>query len=306
MTEVQIMNEKLSVPDSCFCGFHEFSCKWKVPIYEVETVHALNRLIGYAKFINRSYGDVFYRGECRLHPSLLPSVLRGGTNTTRLQHLRSLINKIREDSQLPRDMKIDGFDEVSASLTIEGMLQHYGIKTRFIDVVDNHWVALWMGLNKNEILKQIEQYCHYKQRTIPLGDIAVNKSIDPDSVYQYILLIATPGNMDRINNGIFVSSDFNKIDLRQALPSIFLRPHAQHGLVVCKRPHSGDISNYDMANTVVGIIKIRIDRVAQWIGQGNLLTQDNLFPAPAYDYGYDLLLQKKDLFDTENKIALYI
>ena len=62
-----------------------------------------------------------------------------------------------------------------------------------------------------------------------------------------------------------------------------------------------------MASNVVGIIKIRIDRVKEWIGTGVLLTQDNLFPSPAYDYGYDLLLQRSDLFDEEGfQIAKFV
>ncbi len=305
-TDIQIMKSSLSVSDTAFRGFYEFNCGWKVPVYEVETVHALNQLIGYAKFNNRSYGDVYYRGERRLHKSLMPSIFREGTNSSRLQHLKEIISKIKNDVNFPRGMKIEDFDDTSASLTIESMLQHYGVKTRFIDIVDNHWVALWMGLNQVEELKQVDVYYHYRERSIPLGDIVLKDNFDPESIYQYILLIAVPGKMKRINNGIFFSSDYYKIDLRQALPSIFLRPHAQHGLVVCKRPHEGDLSLYDMANSVIGIIKIRIDRAAQWIGQGHLLTQDNLFPAPAYDYGYDLLLHNPSFFDKDNKIALYV
>ena len=110
--------------------------------------------------------------------------------------------------------------------------------------------------------------------------------------------MAIPGHNKRINNGIFFSNDFTRIDLRQALPSTFLRPHAQHGLVVCKRPHAGSATEgYDLADTIIGILKIRIDRVKEWIGEGKLLTQDNLFPPPSYDQGYDILLSRSDIFD---------
>ena len=40
---------------------------------------------------------------------------------------------------------------------------------------------------------------------------------------------------------------------------------------------------------------------------GELLTQNNLFPPPAYDYGFDLLLSRDDLFkDSEYSIAKYV
>ena len=63
---------------------------------------------------------------------------------------------------------------------------------------------------------------------------------------------------------------------------------------------------YDMSKNVVGIIKIRVDRVHDWIGSGELLTQNSLFPPAAYDYGYDILLTRTDLFDETFKIARYV
>lgn len=67
------------------------------------------------------------------------------------------------------------------------------------------------------------------------------------------------------------------------------------------------VEKYDIATEVVGVIRIRIDRVFQWLGNGKLLTQENLFPAPGYDTGYDVWLQRTDIFTTnEFKIAKYI
>lgn len=305
-SSIEIMSDSLSVSGSVYCGKHSFSCGHSVPVYEITTIHALNQLIGYAKFINRSYGDVYYRGECKIHNSLMPSLFRNCSVTTPAKLLNDLINTIILDEKMQNQLKFDGFDKVSKKAVIEGLLQHYGIKTRFLDVVDNHWVALWMGLNKNVTYKQIETYYHYIPRSIPIGDVVASTSVTADNLYQYVLLLAVPGDSERINNGIYFSSDYLEIDLRQALPSTFLRPHAQHGLVICKRPHVGGIEDYDLADSVVGILKMRIDYVAQWIGHGNLLTQENLFPAPAYDHGYDILLSRKDIFNGNNRIAMYI
>lgn len=99
--------------------------------------------------------------------------------------------------------------------------------------------------------------------------------------------------------------------MRQALPSTFLRPHAQHGLVIRRKVHNCDIQKnaeaYDLAPAIVGIIRIRIDRVKEWIGTGKLLTQSSLFPPPAYDYGYDLLLERTDIFEeTGFNITRYV
>ena len=70
---------------------------------------------------------------------------------------------------------------------IEAMLQHYGIPTRFIDVVDNHWIALWMGLNYIEHIKQVHTYYHYVERIVSVLDLT-SDSKEKD-FYQYILLI---------------------------------------------------------------------------------------------------------------------
>lgn len=90
----------------------------------------------------------------------------------------------------------------------------------------------------------------------------------------------------------------------------FLRPHAQHGLVLRRKVHqptSYGADAYDIAPAVIGIIKIRIDKVHEWMGNGGLLTQNNLFPPPAYDYGYDLLLSRAELFkDSEYSITKYV
>ena len=307
VTPLATMKTSLS-PFGCkYCGNYDFKCGQSVPIYEVSNVHALNQLVGYAKFINQSYGDVYYRGECKLHDSLIPSLFRGRTNTSIAAQLNTLIKKVFTDNNMKKQLKLDEADSVSSALKIEGVLQHYGIKTRFIDVVDNHWVALWMGLNQNEKYKQIYEYNHYEQREIPLIDFIDGKECTEEDLFQYILLLAVPGKCKRINNGIFVSDNYYEIDLRQALPSTYLRPHAQHGLVIKKRPHDGvQIEKYDMATNVVGIIKIRIDRAKQWIGTGELLTQDNLFPAPSFDNGYDILLSRTDLFNDDFAIARYI
>lgn len=303
-----IISKNLSITGTKHCGDYTFSCGHAVPVYEVLNVHALNQLIGYAKFINQSYGDVYYRGECKLHSTLKPSIFRNCTITAAVSdRLNSLINKILNDPKMQHQMKIKGTD-ANAKYTIEAMLQHYGVPTRFIDVVDNHWVSIWMGLYKNKNIKQISKYSHYEKREIPLVDLTQGKEISNEEFFQYILLLAVPGQCTRCNNGIYISDNCIEIDLRQALPSIFLRPHAQHGLVIRKRPHSGDnADNYDMADMVIGILKIRIDRAQDWIGSGHLLTQNNLFPPPAYDHGYDVLLSRPDIFDdNEFGIIKYI
>ena len=296
------LNANLSINGTTYVGDYTFSCGNTVPVYEVITVHGLNQLIGHAKFNNQTYGKVYYRGEARLHETLLPSLLRKMKNTSKATET---INKISErfinDEHMKNELKVNRNEIESSRIKIEGMLQHYGVATRYIDVVDNHWIALWMGLNRAEEIGQFNKCYHYTERSIPLVEFAKGEKISNELLFQYVLLVAVPFSTEQNLNGIQMSEDYVEVDLRQALPSTFLRPHAQHGLVIRKKLHmnGGLVTNnmYDMASAVIGIIKVRIDRVRDWIGSGELLTQNNLFPSPAYDYGYDLLLSRPDLLE---------
>ena len=208
------------------------------------------------------------------------------------------------------ELKLDNSD--TSKLRIESLLQHYGIPTNFIDVVDNHWIALWMGLNKSIEIKSLTKYYHYEERMIPRIITEKDKENLDKLLYQYVLLIAVPSNKSKKYEGLEICYDHVIVDLRKALPSTFLRPHAQHGIVIKKKVHTQSCekilpASYDLADSVIGILKIRIDNAKEWLGNGMFLTQNNLFPAPAYDNGYDILLSREDIFcNTEFSIARYV
>ena len=301
------LKDNLSIPGTKFHCMHSFDCGNVVAIYDVTTMFGLNQLIGYAKFINKKYGEVLYRGETQLHKGLIPSLFRGCVGTTRWDQVSPLVNKILK-SDIIRFAINAGDNYRLARNKVEGMLQHHGIQTRFIDLVDNHWVALWMGLHKCCDTKKIGHYYHYERRQVPLVELATGAPVAEEELFQYILLLALPKAGDAAVDGIEQSDNFLKVDLRQALPSVFLRPHSQHGVVARKKVNpSNNAKDYDLASQVIGILRIRIDHASQWLGDGQLLSQDNLFPSPMNDYGYDLLLQLPDDFIPKNfAIAKYV
>jgi hypothetical protein len=85
------------------------------------------------------------------------------------------------------------------------------------------------------------------------------------------------------------------------LPFLFLYPHVRRRFVIHRDVQDADTS-FDLVSNVISIIRIRIDRVAEWIGEGDLFSKYNLFPLPAYDCGYELLLHRRDLFETEPQL----
>lgn len=310
------LTPNMQIPDTNFVVNHTFLSGNTVPIYEAFSVYGFNRLVGYLKYLNRTYANVYSRGECKLHESLIPSLYRGKDNLKiEDKKINLIINRFLEDNKMLDYLGLDPNDKERSQYRIESVLQHYGATTSFLDVVDNHWVALWMGLNRYIIVTQTDKYAKYVERTIPLvekisGAHDLEQANEWDNnIYQYVLLIAVPFANNPSVDGINKSNDIIEIDLRKSLPSTFLRPHAQHGLVIKKNVLNSirKSEDYDLSTNVVAIIKIRIDRAKQWIGDGELLTQDNLIPPPGYDPGYDLLLSKYDLFRNSSlKITKYM
>lgn len=261
-------------------------------------MHGLNQILGHVKFNNREFGDVLYRGQAALYDSLTPSLFRawnGCAGTlSRVDTLAQIITRMMESEKIKGDLKL-GYHKKANRYKVEGLLQHYGVPTKCIDLVDNHWVALWMGLYECQKQVKVDTYYHYQKREIPLIEILNKEKSLEESIYQYILLLALPSGK-YATDGLTASSDFITVDLRKAVSSIFLRPHAQHAIVAERKVASpSSIADYDMAPAVVGILRFRIDIVDKWLGNGMLVTQENLFPPPSMDKGYDQLLRCQDL-----------
>ena len=282
------------IAGTTYISDHHFTNGHTVPVFDVSTHHALNQIIGYMKYINRDYGTVYYRGQCKLHPSLLPSIFHSVNSTAarhnKLRELNKLIALIMNDPDLKKEIGVSNDEQ---SIVVEGLLQHYGTPTRCIDVVDNHWIALWFGAYQWTLLskKEEEPYCTYRRRDMSPFDST------KDDGYQYLLLICADSVSNPDKFGIVKGEKTITVDLRSALPSTFVRPHAQHGLILKKVATSGN-EDYDLSSQVVGIFRLKTTDVITWIGNGSLLSQQNLFPAPPYDHGYNVLLSRQQDLNT--------
>lgn len=321
-----ILNTKSSIEGCYLVKEHIFECKHKVPLYDIKTLGAFNQIIGFAKFLNAEYGNVYYRGVSGLYDNVRPSPLRGrkkGIPDDLIQVVNRIINdkllnnslKLQETIKPKKtrdscyNKKINRFNKYK----IEALLQHYVGSTRFLDVVDNHWIALWMGLQKFTMHGKGHLFCRCDKRQLTIGDemerltTTTNQSEDFE-LYVYIVLLAMPHATEQPQYGIIETDGFVEVDLRQALPSIYLRPHAQHALVIRKRDKNNynDCADYyDMADQVVGILRIRIDLADKWLGNGMLMTQENIFPSPSIDQGYNTLLMRNDIFKNPFQIIKY-
>lgn len=136
-----------------------------------------------------------------------------------------------------------------------------------MDFVDNHWCALWFGLYrfKNN---------HYYVRN------------DDGNLYVFLYVAETEGPCV---GGMYIGDKTYTVDLRKALPSTFQRPASQHGWVVRQKER---ISS-SLDERVVGIIEVSVNDAKKWLGNGELLSEENFFPSYVIDQGYKVLLSRQ-------------
>lgn len=100
------------------------------------------------------------------------------------------------------------------------MIQHYGIKTTNIDLVDNVWVALWFGL-------------HIAKSVISGGREKIYYS-NSNEEYAYLIMMATDA-LNEKTRGIYEGERTRLGDLRKAVTSYFVLTHAEHALMLKKK-----------------------------------------------------------------------
>jgi len=246
-------------------------------VYHVYDPHALVQAAGYLKFKNGTEKEegIFFRGETKLHGTLSPTLFRGvkkhAGQSNRIAQLNQALADLRKNNKI-----FTSFPEQFH----EAILQHYGLKTSWLDLVDNIWVALWFACHRARGSGPVGEYLHFEKRSIHK---------EPDGFAYVLLVAADQGKSTHQSPGHHIGNNTELIDLRAATPSIFLRPHAQHGLVFRMR---GDqvMRPIDYASQIRGVVRISLADALDWLGEGRMLGIHSLFPPPYYDRGYSMLL----------------
>lgn len=241
-------------------------CGEDIKVFQIETVHDLTQFIGFGKYKNNKVGNVFFRGQTSLYDGkMVPSLYRGKTKLDRITcKYNERINKAITGKRI--------FNQYDRCV-FEPLIQHYGVKTPYIDLVDNVWVALWFSLHqaKSEAINSHEYVYYYESK----------------EKYSYIILMVSDAMEETKNSGVYKGKETTLVDLRKATPSYFLRPHAQHAYMLRKNEeYPGDYSDL-----IVGIAKIPTQLGLKWLGKNEFLTLSSLFPASYFDSGYKILLK---------------
>ncbi len=249
-----------------------------IDVLEINDSHALISAIGYLKFnlAKDSSQGIYFRGQNKLYNSLIPTLFRGiQLQATKAKRTASL-------NKLKKQFTIEGpiFNSFG-NYAHEPLLQHYGISTTWIDLVDNIWVALWFACHEARSSGKNNEYLHFEKR------------LPTENEYAYILLVGADINFrDRTKPGYFEGKDTELIDLRMAAPGIFLRPHSQHGLLFRPKGKSNERPS-DYSENIKGILRVKLTNALNWLGNSKALSTHSIFPPPYYDNGYNILLNIK-------------
>ncbi|MFZ2956553.1 MAG: FRG domain-containing protein [Candidatus Ozemobacteraceae bacterium] len=193
----------------------------KLPCIRVNSYRALIRIVGYFKYTEKS--SVVLRGQDRCYRSLKASLHRKKSPQSgkEIQRFLSDIQKILDADKDP----ING-------LTTEPLLQHYGINTRWLDVVDSVPHAVFFASYKHVVSPFNNQLFSYIPSNEECGVIYLIGLGDQKPIRK----------CRRIVSGLYkCSNNLKLVDLRKNKPSIALRPHAQHGLLISSTDLQTDI-----------------------------------------------------------------
>ena len=271
-----------------------------VDVVELTDPNALASVIGHIKFAFAPGATIVYRGQGRVHPGLVPSAYRGrepGERRRANAHLGEYVSELMRRNcsckagtrrpvcdpwwpcQDVMERKVTDAAIVAGTprVAIEPLLQHYGLRTRWLDVVDNAWVALWFACHRLAV--EHRRYAHHQRRSA---------AQEPDG-FAYVEVLSAGVQSPTPVPGVSRSADARLVDLRYSSPSIYLRPHAQHGLLVASSDWTED-EDPDLARLRLAILRIKLSDALDWLGTGSMLSTYVLFPPATRDEGYRRLL----------------
>jgi hypothetical protein len=271
------------------------------PVVEVASPHELVREAGKYKFNAGLGSQVVYRGHSALFSNCMPSGIRGSAGGQFLnsltKDLNSYVDQLMESNctcpagtapfHCPEKVPKHSNSKPGAGLisgtprsAVEPLLQHYGLKTRWVDVVDNIWIALWFACHEFIVDTEVKRYAHHLRR-----------SVAQEPAARAFVSILSTGSVTSFGlPGCWEGQTARLIDLRVAAPSLYLRPHAQHGLLIASKDW-GSKATIDVGPLHQVTLKIRLVDALSWLGDGTMLRPFVLFPPATEDHGYRRLLE---------------
>ena len=204
------------------------------------------QLANFVAFCKARGRRIYLRGQHSRHLQLLPSLFREpGDHQARWRAYKAFLRR------LPAGVKGSRFRRRNFG----AVLQHYGFRTSWLDVVDDLHAAVWFALNSATMIGEGQTYHHTNSHN---GWIAV----------------------------ISVPREVRHQDLRETQSSRNTRCHAQQGWSVAMQYDNAPEYHrrQDFAEYVVGTV--RIPNSDKWHLTGFMASQSYLFPSEEMDDTY--------------------
>ena len=206
-------------------------------------------LASFVAFCSSSCRPVLLRGEAGYFPKSVPSLFRnaGKERKRRWAAYQLLLKDLRPQLTGSR----------WKTKNLGAVLQHYGIRTPWLDVVNNLYTAIWFATHEFETRDRC---------------LMTNPS---EKEHGYISLYdVRPIGRARLR----------VVDLWGEDSSRYLRPHAQHGLSLATQDdEDGPPADKDEDLEPYRIAHVCLPNSRKWTLGGHLFSARFLFPAPEYD-----------------------
>lgn len=232
----------------------------------IDDLMLIVRFLGYIKFeYNRPNGrdHIFIRGQVNDYKNMIPSIFRGENLTSERRKKRlNAFTRIKEEIyKLKPAARFKG--EIGGA-----SLQHYGLKTPWLDLVDNIFIGLWFARNQMEWIEK-EKY-----------EIERSKN-----EFGWIYFLKAGYDVKVNDEGLCIGDKTQWCDLRYHHRDLSLRPHFQHGIFIAKSNYSYE--NYDLNEEVVATIKFPINLK----NDIQDVSPNHIFPEKRYDNTYKYLTE---------------
>lgn len=194
---------------------------------------------------------VYLRGQAKDYTLVVPSLFRSAADAS----TRCRLLQAHDDfcNRLPKLHRLGRFQRPK----LAALLQHYWIKTPWLDLVDNLFVAAWFGT-------------HIPDETNSGWQLSQQQ-------FGWIYVVAT---------GDLNGSKLDVCDLREEHHPLSVRLHTQHAISACMPDRGHDFSNYVAA-------RIRFPVNTSWTSAGGLLSSSFLFPNRVVDHTLKKLCEQR-------------
>ena len=219
------------------------------------------QLANFVAFCKARGRRVYFRGQTVRYPTLLPSLFRAADDCqANWRAYAAFIRKLRTSVEGTRFRRRN----------FGAVLQHYGFRTAWLDVVDDVHTALWFALNTAHATGGRYSYAR--------SDLNAG----------WIVLLSVP-------------REINRQDLRETQSSRNTRCHVQQGWSLAMQHDTQARCNrrQDFGDHVIGTV--RIPNCKEWHLEGFMASQSYFFPKEAMDDTYKQL-QSSEVLDLAAQI----